>query len=208
MSLLDDPNTARLPAGTQLGQYRIRTTLGAGGKGVVYCATDGRLGRDVAIKVLPERLARDPEQLARFDREARMLATLNHPNIATIHGLEDFGGVHYLVMELVPGETLAERIRRQGPAPVEEALALCRQIVEALEAAHRKGITHRDIKPSNIIVTPEGRVKVLDFGLAKPFESRATSPDSSQAPTAAADPTLEGQILGTPAYMSPEQAHV
>jgi len=164
--------------------------------GVVYQATDTKLGRQVAIKVLPEALAKNPEQLARFEREARMLAALNHPNIAAIHGFEESGGTHYLVLELVPGETL------RGPLAVEESLRVCGQIAEALEAAHEKGIMHRDLKPANVKITPEGKVKVLDFGLAK-----ALRPESSDAAaTVSADPTREGSILGTPAYMSPEQA--
>ena len=140
--------------------------------GEVYQAHDTKLGRDVAIKVLPEAFAHDPERLARFQREAKMLAALNHPNIATIHGLEQSGGTNYLVMELVPGDTLAERVKREGAVPIEEALAIAKQIAEALEAAHEKRIIHRDLKPANVKVTPEGKVKVLDFGLAKAFAGR------------------------------------
>ena len=143
--------------------------------GEVYQAHDTKLGRDVAIKVLPEAFAHDAERLARFQREAKMLAALNHPNIATIYGLEQSGGTHYLVMELVPGETLAQRVKRDGAVPIEEALDIARQIAEALEAAHEKGIIHRDLKPANVKVTPEGKVKVLDFGLAK-----ASAGDPSQ----------------------------
>src|SRR5271167_3807695 len=143
-----------LAAGTKLGSYEVVAQIGAGGMGEVYLAHDTKLGRDVAIKVLPEAFAHDPERLARFQREAKMLAALNHPNIATIHGLEQSGGTSYLVMELVAGETLAERIQRDGHVPLEEALAIAKQIAEALEAAHEKGIIHRDLKPANVKVTP------------------------------------------------------
>src|ERR1700686_888093 len=158
-----------LAAGTRLGAYEVLAQIGAGGMGQVYQARDTRLGRDVAIKVLPQVFAHDPDRLSRFQREAKMLASLNHANIATIHGLEQSGGTSYLVMELVPGETLAERIKRDGPVPIEEALAVARQIAEALEAAHEKSIIHRDLKPANVKLTPEGKVKVLDFGLAKAY---------------------------------------
>jgi len=191
----------RFAPGDELGQYRILAEIGAGGMGVVYRATDLTLHRDVALKVLPGHFARDPERLARFRREAQMLAAIVHPNIATLHGLEHAAGTHYLVMELVPGETLAERIEK-GPVPLAAALAIAAQTAEALEAAHEKGITHRDIKPANIKVTPEGRVKVLDFGLAK---AASLDAPGRTAPTMTAGPTVEGQILGTPAYMSPEQ---
>jgi len=190
--------------GQRLLHYEIVDKLGAGGMGEVYRARDRKLGRDVAIKTLPAAFAADPERLSRFRREARVLASLNHPNIAAIHSLEDDKGTHYLVLELVEGETLADRIAR-GPVPVEEALRICSQVAEALEAAHQKGITHRDIKPANIKVTPEGRVKVLDFGLAKAFAVGGAGGDLSELPTVTAAPTREGQILGTPAYMSPEQ---
>jgi eukaryotic-like serine/threonine-protein kinase len=155
-----------ISTGTRLGSYEVAAPIGAGGMGEVYQAHDTKLGRDVAIKVLPEAFAHDPERLSRFQREAKMLASLNHPNIATIHGLEHSDGTHYLVMELVSGETLAERIKREGAVPVEEALKIAVQIAEALEAAHEKGIIHRDLKPANVKLTPEGKVKVLDFGLA------------------------------------------
>jgi eukaryotic-like serine/threonine-protein kinase len=151
--------------GKQLGSYKIHSLLGAGGMGEVYQARDSKLGRNVAIKVLPAAFINDPERLSRFQREARMLASLNHPNIATIYGLEQSEGAHYLVMELVPGQTLAERITA-GAVKIEEALKVGGQIAEALEAAHEKGVIHRDLKPANVKVTPEGRVKVLDFGLA------------------------------------------
>src|ERR1700674_126497 len=151
-----------LAAGTKLGSYEVVAPIGAGGMGEVYQAHDTKLGRDVAIKVLPEAFAHDPERLSRFQREAKMLASLNHPNIATIHGLEDSNGTSYLVMELVSGETLAQRIKRDGAVPVEEALTIAKQIADALEAAHEKGIIHRDLKPANVKLTPDGKVKVLD----------------------------------------------
>src|ERR1700688_1254692 len=152
-----------LLAGAKLGSYEVTAQIGAGGMGEVYQAHDAKLGRDVAIKVLPEAFAHDPERLSRFQREAKMLAALNHPNIATIYGLEQSGGTSYLVMELVSGETLQERVKRDGAVPVEEALTIAKQIAEALEAAHEKSIIHRDLKPANVKVTPEGKVKVLDF---------------------------------------------
>src|SRR6202795_1404141 len=163
--------------GTKLGTYEVTSHIGSGGMGEVYQAHDSKLGRDVAIKVLPEQFARDPERLARFQRDAKMLAALNHPNIAAIYGLEESGDTHYLVMELVPGDTLRERVAGGRPLPVEEALTIVKQIAEALEAAHNseKGIIHRDLKPANVKVTPEGRVKVLDFGLAKAFTNDASS---------------------------------
>jgi eukaryotic-like serine/threonine-protein kinase len=197
-----------IPSGTRLGPYEIASLIGAGGMGEVYQAQDTKLGRGVAIKVLPEQLARDPERLERFQREAKILAALSHPNIAAIYGLEEANGTHYLVMELVPGETLADRIRREGPVPVREALAIAAQIAEALEAAHNseKGIIHRDLKPANVRVTPQGRVKVLDFGLAKFLATDAVTDDPSNLPTLTVLPTRHGVIMGTPAYMSPEQA--
>jgi eukaryotic-like serine/threonine-protein kinase len=193
-----------LRAGTQLGQYEILSAIGAGGMGEVYEARDSKLGRNVAIKVLPEAFANDHDRLSRFQREARMLAALNHPNIATIYGFEQSDGVHYLVMELVPGHTLAERITL-GPFAIEEALKIGGQIAEAIEAAHEKQVIHRDLKPANVKVTPEGRVKVLDFGLAKAFDSDAEQSLQS-APTLTSMGTEAGRILGTPTYMSPEQA--
>ena len=173
--------------------------LGVGGMGEVYRARDTTLGRDVAIKILPRHFTADPERLARFEREARMLAALNHPNIGAIYGLEAASGVRALVLELVEGETLADRIQR-GPAPVTDALTIARQIADALDAAHEKGIIHRDLKPANIKVTPDGVVKVLDFGLAK------AATGELQSPTVTVGSTQEGTILGTAAYMSPEQA--
>jgi len=190
--------------GKQLGSYKIVSMLGAGGMGEVYQARDSKLNREVAIKVLPAAFVHDAERLSRFQREARMLASLNHPNIATIYGLEQSEGVHYLVMELVPGHTLAERVS-SGALKIEEALKVAAQIAEALEAAHEKGVIHRDLKPANVKVTPEGRAKVLDFGLAKALAGDS-GVDLSIAQTLTAMGTEEGRILGTPAYMSPEQA--
>jgi Tol biopolymer transport system component len=195
-----------LSVGSRLGPYEILTALGAGGMGEVYRARDTKLGREVAIKVLPDSLAHEPERLARFSREAQVLAALNHPNIAHIHGFEDSTGVPALVMELVEGPTLADRIAR-GPIPVDEALPIAKQITHALEAAHEQGIIHRDLKPANIKVRPDGTVKVLDFGLAKSFEQTLVPGDLTQSPTVLSPaPTLAGVILGTAAYMSPEQA--
>ena len=194
-------------AGAHLGPYEITSLIGAGGMGEVYQAHDTKLDRDVAIKVLPEQFARHPERLARFQREAKMLAALNHPNIAAIYWLDESNGRHYLVMELVLGDTLAQRVKR-GPVPIEEALTITRQIAEALEAAHNseKGIIHRDLKPANVKVTPEGKVKVLDFGLAKAFSPEVSNEDFSNSPTLSMAATQQGVILGTAAYMSPEQA--
>lgn len=194
-----------LASGTRLAHYEIADSVGVGGMGEVYRALDTKLERDVAIKVLPEEFTRDEERLARFEREAKLLASLNHAHIATLHGLESADGTRFLVMELVEGETLAERLAR-GPLALEEAVALFGQIAEAIEAAHRKGVVHRDLKPANIKVTPEGKVKVLDFGLAKAFEGEHSDQDLSQSPTAAYTGTRAGVILGTAAYMSPEQA--
>ena len=185
-----------LSAGTRLGPYEILAPIGAGGMGEVYRARDMKLDRDVAIKVLPAALAQDPERLARFEREAKVLAALNHPNIAQIYGLEQ----RALVMELVEGETL------KGPLPVETALGYARQIADALEAAHEKGITHRDLKPANIMITPAGVVKVLDFGLAAVAQDPVSSTDPSNSPTLTMRATQAGMIMGTAAYMSPEQA--
>jgi len=191
--------------GTKLAQYEITAHLGTGGMGEVYQATDTKLGRSVAIKLLPEAFARDEERSARLDREARLLATLNHPNIAAIYDIEEAGGRHFLVMELVPGETLAHMLKR-GPIPVPDALGIALQMSEALEAAHEKGIIHRDLKPANVKITPEGKVKVLDFGLAKSFEANSASASMSNSPTLTMAATQQGMIIGTAAYMSPEQA--
>src|ERR1700676_3666951 len=192
--------------GRHLGPYEILSAIGAGGMGEVYQAHDTKLGRDVAVKVLPEAFAHDADRLSRFQREAKLLAALNHSNIATIHGLEQSDGTSYLVMELVAGETLVERVKREGAIAVEEALAICKQIAEALEAAHEKGIIHRDLKPANVKVTPEGKVNVLDFGLAKAFAGDVADSNPSQSPTLSAAATMQGVLLGTAAYMSPEQA--
>jgi hypothetical protein len=194
-----------LSTGAKLGRYEILSPLGAGGMGEVYRARDTKLGRDVALKVLPEAFARDAEPMARFEHEAQVLASLNHPNIASIYGLEESGGVHALVMELVEGPTLAERMAK-GPMPIDEALATARQIAEALEYAHERGIVHRDLKPANVKVTPEGAVKVLDFGLAKALASDNSTSSISSLPTLNIGATRAGVILGTAAYMSPEQA--
>ena len=194
-----------LSAGERLGPYEIRELLGAGGMGEVYRARDSKLGRDVAIKVLPEEFSQDSKRLARFKREAQLLAALNHPNIAAIHGLEESGATLYLVLELVPGETLAARLSK-GRLTVEEALRIATQVAEALEEAHEKGIIHRDLKPGNIMITEDGKVKVLDFGLARAFAEDTPEADSSLSPTLTRDGTRAGVILGTAAYMSPEQA--
>ena len=189
-----------LSSGTRLGSYEILAPIGAGGMGAVYKARDPHLDREVAIKVLSDTLARNPENLARFSREARMLAALSHPNIGAIYGVEDRDGTRFLVLELVGGENLTARLA-SGPLPVSEALEFARQILEALAAAHEKGIAHRDLKPSNVHVTPEGRAKVLDFGLAK-----AVAPVPGSSIVTSDSMTATGAVLGTPAYMSPEQA--
>ena len=194
-----------LASGSKLGPYEIKEKLGAGGMGEVYRARDVKLRRDVALKVLPQAFAIDADRMTRFQREAQVLASLNHPNIAAIYGLEESGGVRALVMELVEGPTLADRLK-SGAMPLEEALPIARQIVEALEAAHEKGITHRDLKPANVKVTPEGAVKVLDFGLAKAGEGAAAPSDPSNSPTLTAAATQAGMVMGTAAYMAPEQA--
>ncbi len=191
--------------GKTINHYRVLEKIGQGGMGEVYRAEDTSLKRDVAIKVLPEQFTKDPQRLARFEREAQLLASLNHPNIAAIHSFEHSDDIHFLVLELVPGETLAERVAK-GPLPVEEALEVCRQIAEGVEAAHEKGVIHRDLKPANVKVTPEGKVKILDFGLAKAFEGETPVTDISQSPTLTEEMTRAGVILGTAAYMSPEQA--
>jgi eukaryotic-like serine/threonine-protein kinase len=190
-----------LNTGTRLGPYEVLAPIGAGGMGEVYRARDTKLDRDVAIKVLPAAVAQDPERLARFEREAKVLAALNHPNIAQIYGVEESGGVRALVMELVPGESL------KGPLPLETALNYAKQIADALEAAHEKGIVHRDLKPANIMITPAGVVKVLDFGLAAiPQTSAGDASNPANSPTLTISPTRAGMILGTAAYMAPEQA--
>src|SRR5579872_4760859 len=181
---------------SQIAHYRITSKLGEGGMGAVYRATDTKLNRDVAIKVLPDLFSADPDRLTRFTREAQVLASLNHPNIAAIYGVEE----RALVMELVEGETLP------CPVPVETALQYARQIAEALEYAHERGVVHRDLKPANIKITPDGVVKVLDFGLAKAIDDPAPSANPSISPTLTLGATRVGMILGTAAYMSPEQA--
>lgn len=227
---LMNPPMAELELGTVIAHYRVTGKLGAGGMGQVYRARDSKLQRDVALKILPQAMARDPQRMARFEREAQVLASFNHPNIGAIYGLEESNGIRALAMELVEGETLAEWIdgsvapgfspasgglkastaqaRRQGPIPIDEALPIAKQVCEALEYAHERGIIHRDLKPANIKVTPEGSVKILDFGLAKVLSPNGP-PEAlglSSSPTANAAATELGMILGTAAYMSPEQA--
>ncbi len=194
-----------LAPGSRLGPYEVTAKLGEGGMGEVWRATDSKLGREVALKLLPEDFANDPDRHARFEREAKLLASLNHPNIATLYGLEHLDGKHALAMELVEGEGLDETIAR-GAIPVEEAIPIALQIAEALEAAHEAGIVHRDLKPANVRIRPDGTVKVLDFGLAKVWEADAGNSSLSLSPTVTRHATVEGVILGTAAYMSPEQA--
>jgi serine/threonine protein kinase len=192
--------------GTKLAHYEITGHLGTGGMGEVYQAIDSRLGRSVAIKLLPDVFIGDAERTERFEREARVLASLNHSNIAAIHGIDESDGRKFLVMELVPGETLAERIKR-GPIPIDDALAIATQLLDGLEAAHEKGVIHRDLKPANIKLTPQSRLKVLDFGLAKAYDTDNPNPGVSNSPTMISmAATNAGMILGTAAYMSPEQA--
>ena len=202
--LLADTTAPKLLEGQRIGPYEVASRIGAGGMGEVYRARDARLGRDVAIKMLPPAFARDPDRLARFDREARMLASLNHPHIGAIYGVEQWEGVPALILELVEGPTLADRLAT-GPIPLTESLGIARQISEALEAAHARGIVHRDLKPANIKITPEGIVKVLDFGLAKAAASDGID-NPSPSPAVTVSGTHEGVILGTAPYMSPEQA--
>jgi serine/threonine protein kinase len=191
--------------GKTLGHYRVVQELGRGGMGEVYLADDISLDRKVALKFLPDAFTGDHERMARFEREAKLLASLNHPNIAAIYGLEQAEGKRFIVMELVEGETLAQRISK-GSLPVEEALGLCRQIAEGLEAAHEKGVIHRDLKPANVMITEGDKVKILDFGLAKALADETQRVNSSQSPTLTEAMTRPGVILGTAAYMSPEQA--
>src|SRR5262245_3376687 len=195
-----------LTTGNRIGSYEILSAIGKGGMGEVYRARDRQLDRDVALKTLPEAFAADPDRLARFEREAKLLASLNHPNIAAIYGLEKFDSRHLLVLELVEGETLADHLAR-GPIPLDESLRLAVQIAEALQAAHEKGVIHRDLKPANIKVTPDGTVKVLDFGLAKGKGVESSDLERlSNSPTQRTLASSPGMILGTAAYMSPEQA--
>ena len=196
-----------LNVGSRLGHYDVTALIGEGGMGQVYQATDTKPDRDVTLKVLPQAFTDDPDRLARFEREAKVLASLNHPNIAAIHGLEESDGIRALVLELVEGPTLADRIA-QGPIAVDEALPIAKQIAEALEAAHEAGVIHRDLKPANIKVRTDGMVKVLDFGLAKAFEPEAGSVGASMSPTISltAAATQMGMVIGTAAYMAPEQA--
>src|SRR5687767_10882008 len=191
--------------GSRLAHYEITSHLGTGGMGEVYQASDTKLGRTVAIKFLPEAFGNDGDRVARFQREARVLASLNHPNVAAIYGVEEVNGRHFLVMELVPGETLEERIRR-GAVPLKEALPIAKQIAEALEEAHEAGIVHRDLKPANIKVTADDKVKVLDFGLAKTAAAEQSNISLSMSPTVVTAATSDGVIMGTAPYMSPEQA--
>ena len=193
-----------LTSGHQLAHYEIVESIGRGGMGEVYRARDTKLGRDIAIKVVSEEFSRDKERLDRFEREAKILAQLNHSNIATLHGLEESDGQQFLVMELVEGETLAERIAK-GPIPIEEALPLFIQIAEGMEAAHEKGIIHRDLKPANVKIGPDGKPKILDFGLAKALLGEQESVSvSSQSPTLTKGTAL-GAIMGTASYMSPSR---
>ena len=192
-------------AGTRFGVYEITGLIGVGGMGEVYRASDTKLGREVAIKTLPSELAKDPDRLARFEREAKLLASLNHAHIAAIYGLHEHEGMQFLAMELVEGETL-ERKLKGAPIPVEDALRLALQIAEALEAAHEKGVVHRDLKPANVMVTRDGAVKVLDFGLAKAFSSDPSRTTLVHSPALSLAMTQQGLILGTAGYMSPEQA--
>ncbi len=196
-----------LSSGTSLLHYRLAGKIGTGGMGEVWRANDSTLGRDVAIKILPPEFAADAERLARFEREAKVLASLNHPNIAGIYGLHEANGVRFLAMELVPGEDLAERLKK-GSVPYSEAMEIATQVAEALEAAHDQGIVHRDLKPANVRLTPDGKVKVLDFGLAKALETATTisGRGAAMSPTITSLGTVAGVILGTAAYMSPEQA--
>ena len=204
--LFDDAMSTKSLEGRCIGVYQLSARIGTGGMGEVYRARDTKLNRHVAIKVLLPAVANDPDRLARFSREAQLLAALNHPHIAQIHGLEDAGGLHALVMELVEGPTLADRIAR-GAIPIDEALPMATQIAEALEAAHEQGIIHRDLKPANIKVREDGTVKVLDFGLAKALDpTSGAAEDAMTSPGPGVRATEAGVILGTAAYMSPEQA--
>src|SRR6478672_9980279 len=190
--------------GTRIGAYEVTSQLGEGGMGVVFRARDTKLLRDVAVKVLPDHFADDPERLSRFQREAQILASVNHPNIAQIYGLEHVGSAGCIVMELVEGETLSDRLKN-GPIPLDEAIEIAKQIADALAAAHERGIVHRDLKPANIKLTRNGTVKVLDFGLAKVLNSPGEKTNLSMMPTKVSG-SITGSIVGTVGYMSPEQA--
>src|SRR5262245_24715560 len=191
--------------GQQLGSYEITALLGKGGMGEVYRATDTKLKREVAIKILPNEFSSDPDRVSRFQREAQALAALNHQNIGAIYDLQQVHHTRFLVLELVEGDTLADLLEKRRALPVEEALNIAKQICEALEAAHEKGVVHRDLKPANIKITPEAKVKVLDFGLAKALETPSSNAAVSNSPTVLSG-TMGGMIVGTAAYMSPEQA--
>ena len=197
--------TGGILLGTSISHYKVTEKIGEGGMGVVYRATDTKLNRDVALTILPEQFASDAQRMGRFQREAEVLASLDHPNIGQIYGIEEAGTTKALVLQLIEGPTLADRIA-QGPIPVEGALKIALQIAEGLEAAHEKGVIHRDLKPANIKITPEGQVKILDFGLAKALEGETPDSSLSQSPTLTNAATQAGVILGTAAYMSPEQA--
>ncbi len=191
--------------GTTISHYKVLEKIGEGGMGVVYRATDTKLNRDVALKILPQQFASDSQRMGRFQREAEVLASLDHPNIGQIYGIEEAGQTKALVLQLIEGPTLADKIA-QGPIPVEDALKFALKMAEGLDAAHEKGVIHRDLKPANVKITPEGQVKILDFGLAKALEVEAPDSSLSQSPTLTAAATQAGVILGTAAYMSPEQA--
>ena len=195
----------RLSPSTRLGPYEILLSLGAGGMGEVYRARDTKLRRDVALKVLPDEFANGAERMMRFEREAQVLASLNHPNIATIYGLEESNNIRALIMELVEGPTLAEQIGERA-MPLDEALPIAKQIAEGLEYAHERGVIHRDLKPANVKLTGDGQVKLLDFGLAKALDKPVPAGNPSISPTLTIDSTRLGFILGTAAYMAPEQA--
>ena len=198
-----------LVSGTKLGPYEVLSPLGAGGMGEVWRARDSKLEREVAIKVLSEAMTRDKERVARFEREAKLLASLNHPNIAAIYGFDDANGTRFLVMEYVEGDTLAQRLK-SGAFAVEDALDVAKQIAEALEAAHEKGVIHRDLKPGNVMIRPDGTVKVLDFGLAKAMADDSSSPLMADSPTITANYTRPGVVLGTAAapHRRPQGASV
>src|SRR5262245_28143401 len=205
VTAIRDANDMALPAGTKLGPYEILAAIGAGGMGEVYRARDTKLKREVAVKVLPDEFSNDPERVRRFQREAEALAALNHQNIAGIYDLQQSGTTRFLILEFVEGNTLADILAKRGALPLDEALNIARQICDALEAAHERGIVHRDLKPGNVMITANGRVKVLDFGLAKVFVEEGSTNLTAMS-GALATPTGANEILGTAPYMSPEQA--